>query len=167
MDPSAKSMTASGWQFGVVHHFVGLPDEPAASLTLGTDGNFYGTTKFGGTSFYADSTSSWPLTGSPGFGVVFVMTPAGRVTTLHNFSGGDGAFSLSALVQGADGNFYGTTSDGGTHGFGTVFMITPAGQFTTLYNFSGADGGAPIGALAFDDAGNLYGTTSQGGAGGY
>jgi uncharacterized repeat protein (TIGR03803 family) len=94
------------------------------------------------------------------------MTPTGQVTTVHNFSG-DGAFSLSALVQGADGNFYGTTTEGGTRGFGTVFMITPAGQLTTLYNFSGPDGGTPIGALAFDNSGNLYGTTSAGGQSGY
>jgi uncharacterized repeat protein (TIGR03803 family) len=122
-------------------------DEPTAPLILGTDGNFYGTTAYGG---------------SLGAGTVFRMTPQGAVTNLYSFSyyGDDGAVPWAALVEGTDGNFYGTTYSGGPLGYGTVFMITPDGDFTPLYSFSnGADGGSPYAALVQGDNGDFYGTS--------
>ena len=55
-----------------------------------------------------------------------ITSPAETFTTLANFNG-IGANPQSSLVQGADGNFYGTTQDGGANGYGTVFKITPGG----------------------------------------
>lgn len=70
------------------------------------------------------------------------------------------------LAQGRDGNFYGTTSSGGSRARGTVFKITPAGVFTTLQSFTqnGADGSLPNVGLVAGSDGNLYGTTTSGGA---
>jgi len=91
------------------------------------------------------------------------------LTTLVAFNGANGAPALDAggsLVQGADGNFYGTTDSGGSHNLGTVFKVTPSGVLTPLYNFgsSATDGKAPYAAMILASDGNFYGTTSQGGA---
>jgi uncharacterized repeat protein (TIGR03803 family) len=75
-----------------------------------------------------------------------------------------GRFTVAALVQGSDGNFYGTTELGGSGTFGTVFKMTPSGMLTTLYNFSGgADGRYPCAGLVQGGDGNFYGTTFLGG----
>lgn len=117
---------------------------PAGDLIEGTDGNFYGLTLFGGN--------------AQNVGTVFRITPQGMLTTLYTFcslkqSCPDGA-DPTALFQASDGDFYGTTLDGGTVNSGTVFRITPVGDFTSLYSFctvsnttsACADGGNP-GAL--------------------
>jgi uncharacterized repeat protein (TIGR03803 family) len=128
-----------------------------AGLTLGTDGNFYGTSIAGGTS---------------GEGYVFKITPSGTLTALYSFGPPpNGGRLAEKLVQASDGNFYGTTLQGGTNGGGMVFRITPSGAETTIYNFcaqSGCtDGTAPLGLIQGTD-GNLYGVTGGGGtAGGY
>ena len=121
---------------------------PSAGLVQGSDGNLYGTTRGGGAN---------------GYGTVFKITPSGTLTTLHSFNGTDGSGnSAAALVQGADGNFYGTTESGGANGPGTVFKITPSGTLTTLHSFDGTDGAEPNG-LAQGSDGNFYGTTYTGG----
>jgi uncharacterized repeat protein (TIGR03803 family) len=80
-------------------------------------------------------------------------------------SGSDGSNPLAALIQGSDGNFYGTTSAGGTFGFGTVFSITPAGVETVLYSFAGGtDGRSPRTPLTQGGDGIFYGTTNNGGS---
>jgi len=126
------------------------------TLIQGGDGNFYGTTYAGGAS---------------GGGTVYQMTPSGTLTTLYNFCSvapcSDGGFP-QALIQGSDGNFYGTTMNGGaisalygaSYG-GTVFQLTPSGTLTTLYNFDYMDAAY---ALIQGSDGNLYGTTLMGGA---
>lgn len=121
---------------------------PAAPLLLGTNGNFYGTTQTGGQ-------------GPQPEGTVFKITSGGTITTLHNFNATDGGYPAGALVEGADGNFYGVTTSGGSPGFGTVFVISPDGNtFHTLYNFNGqADGISPT-ALVLGADGNFYGATS-------
>ena len=90
-------------------------------------------------------------------------------TTLVNFNGTNGMYPVGTLVQGADGNFYGTTTDGGNGGDGTVFKVTSQGVLTTLYVFcsqqSCADGQRPHAGLVQATDGNFYGTTSQGGNG--
>src|SRR5713226_5458143 len=86
---------------------------------------------------------------------------------LFHFSGTDGANSNS-LVQGTDGNLYGTTQSGGANSAGTVFKITAGGTMTTLYNFCSAakcsDGVGPESGLLLGSNGNFYGTTYNGGA---
>ena len=65
-------------------------------------------------------------------------------------------------MQATDGNFYGTTNEGGTNSNGTVFKITPSGVLTTLHNFNGTDGSGPIVGLVQATDGNLYGTAQLG-----
>jgi uncharacterized repeat protein (TIGR03803 family) len=144
---------------------------PQAGLILGTDGNYYGTTSSGG---LANS----PTCPSPGCGTVFKITPNGTLTTLHKFCSQsnctDGWWPRGGLVQASDGNFYGTTLNGGANntgycapgGCGTVFRITRGGTLTTLYSFcpqAGClDGSFPTTGLIQGTDGNLYGTTSSG-----
>jgi uncharacterized repeat protein (TIGR03803 family) len=128
---------------------------PSAALLLATDGNFYGTTEEGGGAYYA--------------GTIFKMTPAGKLTTLYSFcaqSGcADGGQPDAALIEGSDGNFYGTTQIYGANSAGTVFKITPKGDLTTLYSFCSvtncADGGHPGSSLIQATNGNFYGTNSS------
>jgi uncharacterized repeat protein (TIGR03803 family) len=126
--------------------------DPAAGLVQGKEGNFYGTTSSGGSS---------------NAGTVFKMTPAGVVTTLYSFSGGsDGKDPVGSLVQGSDGNFYGTTLGAGSGNDGTIFQITPAGVLTTLYSFdiySNGGGANPHAGLVVGSDGNFYGTAFNGG----
>ncbi len=94
--------------------------------------------------------------------VVSAMT----LTILHQFqsSQGEGFDPLGRLVQASDGNFYGTTTSGGTSNSGTVFKVDSTGNFTTLHSFNGTDGGIPYSGLIQATDGNLYGTTFYGGA---
>ncbi|HZT43698.1 MAG TPA: choice-of-anchor tandem repeat GloVer-containing protein [Chthonomonadaceae bacterium] len=133
-------------------------------LIQGADGDFYGVT---------------PCGGLGGSGTVFKITPDGTLKTLHTFSvldpysqcNSDGAHPYAGLVQGADGDLYGTTHDGGVQGYGTIFRITPRGGFDRLHSFSALDfnginkdGANPAASLALGADGNLYGTTYWGGA---
>jgi len=132
------------------YDFASTAGQPYSGLTLGTDGNFYGTTFNGGTSKA---------------GTVFKLTPKGVLTPLYSFTGGnDGKIPLAPPIEGTDGNFYGTTDEGGAHNFGTVYKITRSGKLTTMYQFDGSHGSNPVGALVQGTDGNLYGTTVSGGA---
>ena len=95
---------------------------------------------------------------------------AGDLTTLHSFSGQDGAFPVAGLVVGTDGSFYGTTSGGGdpasctnyqTPGCGTLFKIDSTGNFTSLHLFEGTEGATPNAPLIRANDGYFYGTTSR------
>jgi uncharacterized protein (TIGR03437 family) len=135
------------------HPYYGAP------LIQGRDGNLYGTTWLGGN----------PGLGLNDVGTVFEMTPGGALTTLHSFSGTDGADLRAGLVQATDGNLYGTTYYGGVFGYsGTVFKITPAGTVTTLHRFDSTDGiyPSPVGTLIQTTDGNFYCATDQGGTNG-
>ncbi|MGH9497534.1 MAG: choice-of-anchor tandem repeat GloVer-containing protein [Terriglobales bacterium] len=138
--------------------------EPAGRL-IQASGGFYGITGHGGIN---------------GGGTVFKISPQGALTTLYSFCAqtgcNDGQTPVAGLVQGLDGNFYGTTDAGGTGshdtcplGCGTVFKITPTGTLTTLYSFCAqpncADGQDPQGELIQTADGNFYGTTVLGGTG--
>ena len=98
-----------------------------AGLVQGSDGNFYGTTTQGGAN---------------GDGTVFKITPTGTLTTLYNFcpQAGctDGNGPQSTLVQGSDGDFYGTAGGGANYcglvQCGVVYKITSQGAFTTLHS---------------------------------
>ena len=120
---------------------------PYSGLTLGTDGNFYGTTYYGGL----------------GAGTVFKVTSSGKITTLYSFNGFN-CCAYAAPIEGLDGNYYGTTSDGGGEVFGTVYKMTPSGKVTFIYTFPGASKlGYPM-ALTLGNDGNFYGTALGGGA---
>ena len=141
-------------------------ESPYGGLVQGTDGNFYGTTYYGGANISA--CYSFP---SYGCGTVFKITSAGKLTTLYSFctqsACTDGLFPMAQLIQGIDGDFYGTTAQGGANGAGTVFKITPGGLLTTIYSFCSktncADGALPFSGLVQAANGKLYGTTAGGG----
>jgi len=136
-----------------LYSFTGTNDGayPYAGLIQGADGNFYGTTTFGG---------------PHDAGSIFKITPGGVLTRLYSFTGGaDGDSPLAGLLQGNDGNLYGTTYQGGGVGVGTVFKLGTNGAFSTLYSFSDTDGAFPFAGLALGTDGKLYGTTELGGPG--
>ena len=136
---------------------------PTMLLQSRRDGSFYGTTSMGGSDNCFE-----------GCGTVFKITADGTLTTLHVFCNEagctDGANPVGGLVEGSDGNFYGTTADGGMNSQGTVFKITSAGDLTTIYNFCSqigcTDGSAPLAPLIEGTDANFYGTTGAGGGSG-
>jgi len=123
---------------------------PYSGATLGSDGNFYGTTNHTG----------------EGPGSAWKVTPTGTFTNLYTFSNtGDGACPWAGQIQGTDGNYYGTTST--VCGFGslsTVYKLTSTGTLTTLYSFT--DGSNLTAPLVQGTDGNFYGVTESGGANG-
>jgi uncharacterized repeat protein (TIGR03803 family) len=124
---------------------------PLAGLIQASDGNFYGMTNQGGAN---------------NLGTVFKMYSSGAVTTLYSFAGqpSDGATPYGELIQASDGNFYGTTNQGGANNLGTVFKMDSSGAVTTLHSFAGGDGASPTAGLIQVSGGNFYGTTYLGGA---
>src|SRR3984957_3570787 len=160
---AATAIAAQGQTFNLLPSFD-RPDGAGplnVSLTQGRDGTFYGTTAGGG---------------AHGMGSVFKVSPEGNVTTIYSFCPAmpcpDGSAPYAGLLQASDGNFYGTTFEGGQGrncggGCGTVFRVTTAGVLTTLYKFcqqtNCADGGAPMSGLVQGVDGNMYGTTEFGG----
>jgi uncharacterized repeat protein (TIGR03803 family) len=102
------------------------------------------------------------------FAATVIAAPAQTFKTLASFDGTDGYNPVAGLVQGRDGNFYGTTTVGGATYSGTVFKITPAGTLTSLYTFCtvrGCPDGALANSLVLATDGNFYGTTQRGGSG--
>jgi uncharacterized repeat protein (TIGR03803 family) len=134
--------------------------DPEAGLIQGADGNFYGTT---------------PVGGATGYGTVFKITPHGALTVIYSFCSqancADGNKPLGGLVQGTDGNYYGTTFAGGSYlgnlcapyGCGTLFRITSEGTLKTLHTFDSTDGSGPYAGLVQATSGKFYGTTFGGG----
>jgi uncharacterized repeat protein (TIGR03803 family) len=141
--------------FSVLYNFgsnSGDPSRPAYSgiIAQGRDGNLYSTAPAGGTCC----------------GALFQITPAGKLKNIHNFTGNnnDGAFPQGGVTLGTDGNFYGTTYEGGSVTAGAVFKVTPGGTYTTLYSFTGGkDGAYPYAPPVEGNDGNFYGTTTAGG----
>lgn len=126
---------------------------PQGKLVQAANGNFYGTTADGGNCC----------------GTVFSVTPTGLLTTVYTFCAlsncVDGGSPIAGLVIATDGNFYGTTSIGGSNNLGTIFKVTPSGEFETLHSFDSTDGSNPWGSLVQRTDGDLFGTTYEGGAG--
>jgi uncharacterized repeat protein (TIGR03803 family) len=147
----------SSAQFTILYSFpyCGTTWMPSP-LTLGTDGNFYGTT-FG--SGYCDT----------GWGTFFQITPAGKFTTLHTFQGNaknEPGEPSGPLTLAANGNFYGTSQAGGNpddYNGGTVYEITPKGKVTVLYSFPNTGPYDPIAGVTQGANGKFYGTTFWGG----
>lgn len=106
---------------------------PFATLVQGTDGDFYGTAVSG------EPDETW--------GAVFKISPDGEMRLLSSFVSTNGAAPIGGLVQGTDGNFYGTTSAGGSNHHGTIFRMTPAGDLTTLAFLNFVNGSQPYAGL--------------------
>lgn len=125
-------------------------------LVQSSDGCFYGTTYWGGTTNYNPDWDNY------GNGTVFKISTKGALKNLYSFTGGDdGEGPYSALVQGSDGYFYGTTRRGDTNYYsGTVFKINTNGALTSLCYFTNGGGILPSG-LAQGKDGYFYGTTEM------
>jgi len=154
-DGTAFQISSAG-AFSKLHSFMGTDGEyPNVSMVAGSNGNLYGATLEGGS-----------FDGS-GTGTFYEMTPGGKVTPLHTFEPAQVAGSSGAIIQGKNGNFYGTDIGGG-NGAGTIYEVTPAGDVTVLYTFCSEtdckDGSTPYGAMIIGSDGNFYGTTYAGGA---
>jgi uncharacterized repeat protein (TIGR03803 family) len=141
--------------FGVVYAFTGTTDgaSPYAGLLRASDGSFYGTSAGGGVS---------------GAGTIFRVWTDGTFAVVYAFTGADdGGSPYAGLVQGSDGNFYGTTYAGGSSGAGTIFQLTPTGVLTVRYSFTGgADGAYPYAGVVMATDASLFGVASQGAANG-
>lgn len=125
--------------------------QPHSGLIQASDGNFYGTTFYGGTH---------------GMGTVVRLTPAGAQTVLWNFGADDDGWNpVARLVEGTDGNLYGTTAGGGRNSKGAVFRLTKAGVESVLWHFGTTtnDGKQPWSGVIQATDGYLYGTTTEGG----
>jgi uncharacterized repeat protein (TIGR03803 family) len=167
-----------------VYYFSNPDETPLGPLLRGSDGNLYGdsvSTVFqinaqgqkttlhafsGGTDGSLPTTlmqaASGVLYGSAYGGpapTIFSLTTGGRLTTLHT-----GAYISAAMVQGRDGNIYGTVANGDGSSYGYVFRITPAGAFSVVHSFAYSDGAYPYSLILGHD-GNLYGVTTLGGPG--
>jgi uncharacterized repeat protein (TIGR03803 family) len=135
---------------------------PVAQLIADQQGDFYGTTQFGGANCYG------------GCGVVFKLSPDGTETVLYNFCSlrycTDGTEPAAPLIMDKNGNLYGTTFAGGNKQCGqcgTVFKLAADGTETVLHAFdpfTTLDGAEPVAGLVMDGAGDLYGTTQHGGS---
>ena len=153
MTPSGTLTTL--YSFCLQGDFPGCADgeNPNVVLVQATGGGLYGTTGGGGAS---------------GFGTVFRFSPGGSLTTLYSFCSltncDDGQNPQASLVQATNGEFYGTTVQGGPNSAGTIFQITPSGTLTTIYSFCSlancADGRGAHGLVQATN-GNLYGTTAS------
>ena len=129
----------------IVYAFSGAQDGQLPSKPIqGPDGNFYGTAYWGG--------------GPDGYGIIYKVTPSGEETILQSFTNTNGgpANPGAGLTVGADGDFYGTSTGGGTSGQGTFFRITPAGVLTVLYSFSGEAGTSPAAELIQIENGEFF-----------
>jgi uncharacterized repeat protein (TIGR03803 family) len=126
------------------------------SLAQDTNGNYYGASFYGGQN---------------GFGNIFQLTSAGKLTSLYSFCAladcADGIRPVVAPILGSDGNFYGATENGGNTDAGTVYKMTIGGKLTTLYSFCPtapcSDGVGPVGVIEGSN-GNFYGVADEGGA---
>jgi uncharacterized repeat protein (TIGR03803 family) len=147
--------------FTTLYSFTGGADGgyPSGGLVLASDGNLYGTAQEGGAA-----------TAPGGYGTAFELPTSGATfNVFYTFAGSDGSGPSTDLVEGPDGNIYGTAYTGGSNGGGAFFSITPAGASSTLTVLSsfayGTDGTNPDSGRPFlGGDGNFYITGSSGGA---
>jgi uncharacterized repeat protein (TIGR03803 family) len=140
--------------FTVLHNFNGNGSEgsiPSTPPIQASDGNFYGTTNFGGTG---------------NSGTVYKLTPAGSLTVLYNFdpAGGGSGSATGMPTQGGDGYLYILEANGGASSCGRILKLSTAGVLNNTYDFDcETTGRVPVGRLVPGADGNLYGTTVHGG----
>jgi uncharacterized repeat protein (TIGR03803 family) len=152
---------SSSGQFSVLYEFSG-PDgaNPIGGELLDSGGNLLGTTWQGGI--------GWdPTLGGFGLGTIFKLSSGGTLTNPVLFTGSNGGGNIDGgMATDGQGNYYGTTYEGGPNGFGTLFQYnSTTGQMTTLFNFNrNPNGSLPAATVTLDGKGNVYGTTYQGGS---
>lgn len=122
------------------------------ALSVGADGNFYGTTQYGGANSY---------------GTFFRLTLNGVLTTLSSFNITNGSYPRSALVLAEDGLVYGMSYAGGDTGAGVIFRSGTSGNVSAFASFNGQNGGAALGPLALASDHKFYGSSYGGGEIGY
>lgn len=154
----------SAWIFTPLYSFAGGYDgaNPYARVTLGPDGNLYGTTFYGGGGSCHSCGTVFQLRPPP--------TPPSALapwneTVLHRFTGRDGENPGGDLIFDQSGSIYGTTANGGDGRYGTVYKLTPSDGVwteTVLHSFQGPDGAYPYSGVVFDESGSLYGVTYSG-----
>ena len=150
-------LSAAG-QFTELHQFSGPEGANPVGMLIDSQGNLFGTTWQGGLNWT-------PSLGDFGLGTVFERASDGTFSNPVLFSSGNGGGNISGgLVSDGQGNFYGTTYQGGSQGRGSLFKYSQATGLTTLVNFTGTNGMLPSAPPILDGQGNLYGTTVQGGA---
>ena len=120
----------------------------ANELRMGSDGNLYASTA-------GDNVKT--------FGTVFRVDSTGARTTLHTFSGTDGAQPPCSVVEAPGPEFWGVTKLGGANGLGTIYKLDAQGGFASIHDFDGSDGSYPEAGLARAADGTFYGTTNSGG----
>jgi len=148
---------AKEYSLQVLHVFQSPgPLIPGSGVLRTSDGSLYGVTPQGDA-----------LEGGNGYGTIYQIAPDGQITVLNVFDGSYGYYPTAGLVQGNDGNFYGSPEVGGPDGaFTSFFRISPAGNFTNICSLDGGTNGyGPYYAMILAGDGNFYGTTTQGGAG--
>jgi uncharacterized repeat protein (TIGR03803 family) len=156
--PSDKifRVTPSG-EITAIYNFCSQPNCADGQYTtapiLGSDGNLYGVSSGG-------SNYTWT-------GALYRLTLDGQLTTLYTFcpkANCVGSEIPNGIIQGSDGNFYGTTSEGGANDAGTIFQVSSSGKFKLLYSFCGGDcaeGDGPLALPMQGNDGNLYGTAQS------
>jgi len=162
------AQTVQAQTLTTLHSFAGLDGyDPIGALVQATNGDLYGTTFYGGSNYNGSSYL--------GGGTVFKITAGGKLTRLYTFCSltncADGLAPYAGLIQATNGDFYGTTQDGGANypanNGGSVFKITSLGKLTTLYSFCSeadcADGTLPQAPLIQATNGKFYGTALGGG----
>jgi uncharacterized repeat protein (TIGR03803 family) len=136
--------------YTVLHTMTSTDGYDGGGLTLGSDGNFYGASYYGGTN---------------NEGTIFKVSTKGVYKVLYNFDGTDGYHAFAPPVQGTDGKFYGMTSGGGPTNDGVIYRFTSSGAYTVLHFLTAAtDGGTPQAGLMQATDGNFYGAASLGGS---
>jgi uncharacterized repeat protein (TIGR03803 family) len=143
---------------GVLNKSYEFPCGPGGAFPIGplvqaSNGDFYSTTKDGGTN---------------GEGTVYQVTTGLAVTVLHSFGAtfGDGAYPGAGLLLATDGNYYGSTAEGGTYDDGILFNTTTGGTYKDLYSFNNSVNlmqMSPLSPPVQNTNGTLYGVTEFGG----
>jgi uncharacterized repeat protein (TIGR03803 family) len=181
-------LAPDGTGFTVLHRFqsytsfnsIGSPvntdgANPEAELIEGSDGYLYGVARTGG----PNGNGAVFKLGKDGTGFA-VLHAFGATTSASNatpVTNADGIGPVGALVQGADGYFYGTAARGGATGSGTIFRVRFDGtgfavmrtfpvltQASSSDPFINADGAVPLAGLTDGRDGRLYGVASAGGS---
>jgi uncharacterized repeat protein (TIGR03803 family) len=150
--PGSIFKITPGGDLAMLHNFAisGIEGRnPNGGLTLGTDGNFYGTTREGGAN---------------GAGTFFRITPDEKFVKLLDFDTAKGTKLAGSLLLLDDGSFLGTAQEGGANGVGTIFRVTAEGAFTLLHHFAIPSGSGPESGITRGANGRYYGVAAFGGA---
>jgi len=160
---STTANFANAQTFTLLHMFTGSPDgaNPFGGLVADRNGNYYGTTEYGGVHNY---------------GSIFELSPpalsggAWTEAVIWSFAGGaDGSYPSFQLVMDGGGRLYGETQGGGSAacGCGTVFELAPpkesGGNWAKRVIYTLTSGDHPYGGVILDSGGSVYGTQVHGG----